>query len=333
MLRSSRRRFLLGSLALAGAGLLAGCTSLPPFGQAPAKIRRIGYLAEAPSAQSNAFLEGMRELGYLEGQNLSIEYRWSEGQYLYASHAAELVALGVECIVASGLSANVLAKPLNTTIPMVAILQNRDAVETGLVTNIARPEGNITGLAGASGLQLQAKTLGLLKETIPDAGRMAVLTDPRQPSADVVLDGIRAAARDLGVQLGVAEVEDASGLAPAVAAISATGGRGIVIINSDVFSINRAQVASLALAHRLPAISTDTGFPRAGGLMIYGVNSIESQRHAAAYVDKILKGARPADLPMERPRKYDLVINMKTAEALGLSIPQSILAQATEVIQ
>ena len=319
---------------MAGLGLLSGCAPPRLPGQ-PSPVRRIGYLASNPdSTQHAAFRDGLRELGYVEGQNISIDYRWSEGESdQYATHAAELVALNVECIVTGSAPPSFGAKAVNTSIPMVAVLVNQDAVESGLVANIARPEGNITGIAGAAGLRLHTKLPEILKEAIPDVGRIGVLAGAQQPNGDRILGGVKDAAGQLGLDLEIAVLRDPGGIAPAVSAISAAGARGLVIIHTTPFGSARTQLAALALAHRLPAISTDSDFPRAGGLMLYSVNREDNFRRAATYVDKILKGARPADLPMEYASTFELVINLKTARALGLTIAQSVLQQATELIQ
>jgi putative ABC transport system substrate-binding protein len=247
---------------------------------------------------------------------------------------AELVGLGVECIVTSGITEATLAKQSTTAVPLVAILHNFDAVESELVANIARPEGNVTGTAGVSGLRLQSKLPEILKETVPAVSRMAVLASAQQPRINVVLEGVKESAARLGVSLEIAVVQDASGIDAAFTTFSVAGAEALVIINQSIFAGEaRPRVASLALAHRLPTITTDERFVQVGGLMTYGVDRRDNYRLAAGYVDKILKGAKPSDLPMERPRNYDLVINLKTAQALGLSIPQSVLQQATEVLQ
>jgi putative tryptophan/tyrosine transport system substrate-binding protein len=333
----SRRRFVQGGLALAGFGLLAGCGLVPIPGQRTVTVRRIGVLDEFPDAQPGqweAFREGLHELGLVEGENIVIEARWIQGDAdRVAPLIAELAGLGVECLVTGGVTSSSRAKQANTTIPMVVVLQNFDAVETGLVANIAHPEGNITGLAGVSGLQLWSKLPQVLKEAAPDLGRIAVLAYAKQPSIDVVLEGMKDATQRLGLQLDIATVQEPGDIEPALSAVHAAGARGLVIINQSLFGSARAQIVSLALTHRLPAITTDPQFPRAGGLMAYGIDRLDNFRRAASYVDKILRGAKPVDLPMERPRKYDLALNLKTAQALGLTIPQSVLAQATEIIQ
>ncbi|HZO30192.1 MAG TPA: ABC transporter substrate-binding protein [Chloroflexota bacterium] len=329
----TRRAFLRGGLALSGLGLLSGCAP-PRLPWQPSPVRRIGVLSNNPdSTLWDAFRAGLRELGYVEGQNISIDYRSSEEESdQYAPLTAELVGLNVECIVTGGGTASMGAKAVNTSIPMVAVLTNQDAVEGGLVANIARPEGNITGLAGVSGLRLHTKLPEILKEAIPDVGRVGVLASAQWRSAAEILAGIQEAAARLGLLLEIHLVQDRGAIEPALSAMRATGTRGLVFL-SPLLNSADAQIASLALAHRLPAISPDEVFPRIGGLMGYTVGRPALYRRAAFYVDRILKGAKPADLPMERPSTFDFIINLKTARALGLTIPQSVLQQATELIQ
>jgi putative ABC transport system substrate-binding protein len=333
MARPCRRRFLQGSAALSGLALLSGCGLGPPPAP-PVRVRRILYLGNSSDEQADAFRDGLRQRGYIESETISIEYRSAQGENdRLAALTAELVGLNVECIVASGITESSLAKQASTTIPIVVVLHNFDVVETGLVANIARPEGNITGTAGVSGLRLQTKLLEIIKDAVPDAGRVAILAYARQPSVEEVLEGLKEAAGRLGMDLEIAMVQEPGDIEPAFPAIIAAGARALVILNQTIFSGVRAQIVALALSHRLPAISTTAEFPRAGGLLAYGVNRLDNLYLAATYVDKILKGARPADLPMERPRKYDLVLNLKTAQTLGLAVPKSILEQATEIIQ
>jgi putative ABC transport system substrate-binding protein len=329
-----RRRFFVAGLGLAGLGLLSGCAP-PRLPWQPSPVRRIGVLTNSPdSTLWDAFRDGLRELGYVEGQNISIEYRSSEEESdQYAPLTAELVGLNVECIVTGGATASLGAKAVNTSIPIVAVLSGQDAVEGGLVANIARPEGNITGLAGAAGLRFYTKLPEILKEAIPDVGRVGVLASAQLRNSAQIHAGLQEAAGQLGLDLEIAVVQDPGGIAPAVSAISAAGARGLVIIHTTPFGRARTQLAALTLAHRLPAISTDDDFPRVGGLMLYTVNRQEAFRRAAAYVDKILKGAKPADLPMEYTSTFDFEINLKTARAMGLTIPQSVLQQATEIIE
>lgn len=334
MVLHSRRQLLQSSLGLAGLGLLSGC-GMPPLGTQPAKVRRIGVLGDTPdSSRWDAFRDGLRELGYVDGQTLSIEYRWAQGDYSrLPALVADLVGRDVECIVGGGITESTEAKRGTTTIPVIAVLANLDAVETGLVTNIGRPEANVTGLAGVPGLQLYTKFPEILKEAIPDLRRVAVLAHAQQPGVEVILDSLKVAAGRLGLSLEIARVQDIAGLKGAFAAFETAGARALAISNVSAFSSARVQIAALALAHRLPAINSDEEFPQVGGLMGYSVNRNAQFRRAAYYVDRILKGAKAAELPMERPTTFDLAINLKTAQTLGLTIPPSVLAQATVIGQ
>lgn len=332
--RPTRRRILQTGGVLAGLALLGGCGPLP-FQASPPKIRRIGVVGESPtSSRWDAFREGLREHGYVEGQNLLVEYRWAEGDYSrLPSRVADLVRLNVDCIVTGGVTESTIAKQATTTIPIIVVLANLDVVETGLVANIARPEGNITGLAGISGLRLYTKFPEILKEMLPDLERLAVLAHAQQPSGEVVLDTLREAAGALGIQLAIAQVQTISDLEATFATFARSGAQALAISNVSAFSSARTRIADLALTHRLPAINSDEEFPEAGGLLAYSVDRNAQFRRAAYYVDRLLKGAKPADLPMERPTTFDFAINLRTARALGLTIPRVVLEQATEVIQ
>jgi putative tryptophan/tyrosine transport system substrate-binding protein len=332
----SRRQFVQGSLALAGVGLISGCGLLPRAQQA-AKVPRLGYLepgAEAAgTANLEAFRQGLREHGYIEGENIFIEYRFGDGrEERYPDLAAELVSLPVDIIVTSGTSPTTAAKQATTTIPIV-VAAIGDMVRTGLVDSLARPGGNITGLTFINP-QLRGKQLQLLREAAPGVSRVAVLFYPSGPST-VALNRreMQEGAQALGVQvraLEVGGVEDFEGQFEAAIA----GGAGALLVPSDpFFRSHAARIADLALKYRLPTMHDFREYVDAGGLMCYGANRSDFFRRAATYVDKILKGASPADLPVEQPTKFDLVINLKTAQALGLTIPEEVLIQATEVIQ
>jgi putative tryptophan/tyrosine transport system substrate-binding protein len=319
-----------------GLGLLAGCGRWPGQQRAPRgpEIRRIGVLGDSSTAGWDAFREGLRELGWVEGQNLAVEYRWTEGHdERYGAVAAELVQLQVELIVAGTLTASAAAKQATSTVPIVAILVNADALEGGLVDNIARPGGNITGTAGISGTQMEGKQLQLLTEAVPAASHVAVLAAATAPSFERRTQALQSAAPLLGVQLQVFPVQHPGGIEEAFAAMGAAGAQALKILPSTWFDPLWEQIADLTARYRLPALAQDMEFPRAGGLMAYGVDGLDINRRAATYVDKLLKGARPGDLPMERPMRFDFVINLRTAQALGLTIPHHVLLQATEVIQ
>jgi putative ABC transport system substrate-binding protein len=328
----------MGGLSMAGLGLLAGCGLLPPQAPTSERVRLIGVLGNLSGDRWDGFWDGLRELGWVEGRNLAVESRWDEVDIQrYQALATELVERKVELIVVQSAGASVAAKQATATVPLVAILVSGEAIESELVDNIARPGGNITGIAGVSGRQLEGKQLQLLKEAVPHASRVAVLragsTEVPSASNSRRTQALEEAAPGLGVHLHVVTMPDISGLDDAFAAMSAADADALKILNSTVFDSAWARVAELARQYRLPYIAENPEFARAGGLLAYGVSQPEIYRSAAGYVDKILRGARPGDLPMERPTDFDFVVNLKTAQALGLTIPQSILTQATEVIQ
>jgi putative ABC transport system substrate-binding protein len=335
--QATRREFMQGALALAGFSLLSGCATLPLPGQQAAKVPRIGFLAvgsrEGRAPLIEALLQGLREHGYVEGQNIVIEYRFSEGRDdRLPELAAELVDLKVDLIVASGTPASFAAKQATSTIPIVMGGLAANPVETGLVASLARPGGNVTGMSMMTS-QLSGKRLELLKETVPGLSRVAVLWNPPNPTYGPVLRELEAGAQMLGLELQRVEVRVPEDFEAAFEAAT-TQRAGALIAPADPLTTNRPKVvAELALKHRLPAMMDLREFVEAGGLLSLGVNLTELYRRAAVHVDKIVKGANPADLPMEQPTKLDLFVNLKTAQALGLIIPQSVLTQATEVIQ
>ena len=336
MTRRHTRRQVMQGMGVAGLGLLAGCGRWPGQQRAPGgpEIRRIGVLGDSSTARWDAFREGLRELGWVEGQNLAVEYGWTEGHNeRYGAVAAELVQLQVELIVAGAGGASAAAKQATSTVPIVAILTTGEALERGIVDNIARPGGNITGMAGISGTQLEGKQLQLLTEAVPGASRVAILALATGVSTEPRTQALQSAAPLLGVQLQVFPVQNPGGIEEAFAAMSAAGFHALKILPATWFDPLWEQIADLTARYRLPALAQHMEFPRAGGLMAYGVDLLDNYRRAATYVDKLLKGARPGDLPMERPMRFEFVINLRTAQALGLTIPHHVLLQATEVIQ
>ena len=333
MRRDSRRQFLQCSLALVGISLLSGCEKAP----SPSKVPRIGFLAvgsrEGRTFLIEGLLQGLRELGYVEGQNIVIEYRFSEDRNdRLPELAAELINLKVELIVASGTPASFAAKQATSTIPIVLAGLAANPVETGLIASLARPGGNVTGMSMMSS-QLGGKRLELLKAIVPGLTLVAVFWNPPNPTYGPILKELEAAAPTLGVKLQRLEVRVPGDFESAFKA--ATRQRaGALIAPADPLVVNRPKVvADLALKYRLPATMDIKEFVEAGGLLSLGPDLVDSYRLAATHVDKILKGAKPADLPMEQPSKFDLLVNLKTAGALGLTIPQSVLVQATQVIQ
>ena len=315
------------ALAILGAPLSANA-------QPPGKVFRVGLLLPLsfglPSHQ--AFQQRLQELGYIEGQNLALEVRGAEGKLdRLPGLAAELVRLNVDVIVASGPEATLrAARGATDTIPTVMSARDYDPIALGYVAGLARPGGNITGVVQQR-LEVTAKKLELLKEALPTITRVAVLWD--EASADQ-RRAAEAAARPLGVQLQPLELRHPPyEFAGAFAAAAQGQAEALLILNSPIFFMQRAQIVDLVAKSRLPTMFGAADGARAGGLMAYDVNSIDTWRRVANYVDKILKGAKPADLPVEQPIKFELVLNLKTAKALGITFPPTLLIQADEVIQ
>jgi putative tryptophan/tyrosine transport system substrate-binding protein len=330
----SRRRLLKGCAALAALSLLP---RHEVAGLETGKIPRIGFLAVG-SLEGRAFLiegfrQGLREHGYIEGQNIIIEYRFSEDRNdRLPALAAELVAMNVRLILASGTPASFAAKEATSTIPVVMGGIAADPIATGLIASLARPGGNITGMTMMSA-NLSGKRLELLKTTVPRLARVAVFWNPPNPAYGPMLKELERAAQSLRLTLHRLEVrvpadfEDAFETAVRQRA-------GALIAPGDPLVTNRPRiVADIALKHRLPTIMENKEFVLAGGLLSLGLDLVDSYRRAATHVDKILRGANPAELPMEQPSKFDLAVNLRTARVLGLTIPPSVLVQATQVIE
>ena len=315
----------------------------PPTTQAqpPAHVPRIGYLVtgglDSPETRGllNAFRQGLRERGYVEGQNIVIEYRAADGQLeRFPGLAAELVQLKPEVIVAQGTPAALAAKDATTTIPIVTPVMG-DPVGDGLVASLARPGGNITGLTFL-GPELVAKRLELLKEALPRASRIAALWHRgayAEHTTSAMVQETEAAARTLGVQLQLVEVRGPDEFERAFSTMTSARADALLVFPSAMLFNERRRLVDLAARHRLPAMYQLREFVELGGLMAYGASITDLIRRSATHVDKILKGAKPAELPVEQPTKFELVINLKTAEALGLTIPPSHLFQADEVLR
>jgi putative tryptophan/tyrosine transport system substrate-binding protein len=305
--------------------------------QQAGKVPRIGFLGvTSPSdrpSHLDAFRQRLRELGWVEGQNIVIDYRYAEGRVdRLPDLAAELVRLKVDLIVASaGTQAATAAKNATETIPIVMIYV-RDPVGTGLIASLARPGGNVTGVSGSAGLELFAKQLELLKETVPKIRRVAILSNPDNAYHQLAIREVNVAARSLGVQLQLLEARGPNEFDGAFAAMAKERVGALLVLSDAIFGSHRTRLADLAARSRLPAAFGVRDDVEAGGLMSYGPSILDSYRQAATYVDRILRGAKPAELPVERPTKFELVINMKTAKALGLTIPQSVLLRADHVI-
>ena len=298
---------------------------------------RVGTLwTNNPSADQralDAFQQGLRDLRWVEGKNVVIEYRWAEGRLERSpTLAAELVRLKVDVIFASSTSAAVAAKDATRTIPIV-MATGGDVVARGLVTSLARPGGNVTGLTYDVGLESVAKGLELLRETVPRARHVAILANPAKASYGPTVGNLRDAARALGVQLQFPEARGPSEFDTAFAAMARERAGALLVLSSPEFAPYRERLVDLAAKRRLPAMYSDRAYTEVGGLMSYGPDIRDNFRRSASYVDKILKGAKPADLPVEQPTKLELVINLKTAKALGLTIPSSLLLRADQVIE
>jgi putative ABC transport system substrate-binding protein len=322
------RRVFVGTLA---GGLLAA--SRAAEAQPARKVPRIGFLVFVSSeTRYRGFQEGLRELGYVEGQNIAIEFRSADGSLERLNDLAdELVRLRVDVIVAGSTTGAIAAKRATSTIPVV-MANVADPVGAGLVSSLAKPGRNITGLS-TMGADISGKRLELIKEVVPKLRRMGILWYPDSPSLAAFKE-LKAAAQTLGVEIRslgvrppVPEIDQAFGTA-----VNWRADALIALDDALIFS-NRTRIIALAARHRLPSVYGYREFPDAGGLMAYGPSRHDMYRQAAVYVDKILKGAKPGDLPVEQPTKFELVINLKTAKALGLTIPPSVLGRADEVIQ
>jgi putative ABC transport system substrate-binding protein len=312
----------------------------PPAGgaqQAP-RTYRIGFLGTTSRQDQTSplagFRQGLLDLGYVEGRNFLIEYRWADDKYeRLPALAAELVRSGVDVIVVYGTPGSLAAQKATTTIPIVMVAG--DPVRSGLVASLARPGGNITGLS-IQDFELIIKRLELLKEVVPTASRVAYLQVPGTQPPDVAESLQRqedSAARSMGLQLQRVMVRGVSDFAGAFSTMAKNGAQALTVANVAPLGTHAGEIAALATQYRLPAIGGQKGMARTGLLLTYGPDLSDLQRSSAAYVDKILKGAKPSDLPVEQPTKFELVINMKTAKALGLALPQSLLLRADQVIE
>ena len=324
------RKLLVFTLAL---GIFVA--PLAADAQQQGKVTRLGLLVPGTASsfahRIEPFRQQLRELGYVEARNIFIEYRYAEGRAeRFPDLAAELVRLKVDIIVTWGTPASRAAKQATSTIPIV-MANVGDAVGAGLVASLARPGGNITGSSYLFP-EIVAKRFELLKETLP-VTRVAVLVNPANPVHGLVLKEIEVAARVLALELQHVEVRDPNEFDRAFSAMTKKRADALVVLDDGMFVHHRARIANLALKSRLPTMYGLREEVEAGGLMAYGVNLPDLARRAAVFVDKILKGAKPVDLPVEQPTRFELVVNLKTAKALGLTIPPSVLIRADEVIQ
>jgi ABC-type uncharacterized transport system substrate-binding protein len=326
-----RRAFVAGAL-----GLLA----MPLAAQAQeAKVARVGFLAGGrpgdPNPASDAFRQGLRDLGYVEGRNIVLEYRFAEGRIdRYPELVAELVRLPVDVIVAPGTAAAQAARKATASIPIVIVLPG-NPIGDGLIRSFARPGGNVTGTTSVS-LEIGGKYLELLREAVPTLSRVAVLWNPLTPPHPKMVKETEAAGRTLGLTVQPVSAGRPDEIAGAFAAMARGRAEGLIVLSDPMFDGSRRErmrIADFVSKARIPTMYSRRELAQEGGLMSYGPSQPDLFRRATVYVDKILKGAKPADLPVEQPTRFELVINLKTAKTLGLTIPPSVLARADEIIQ
>ena len=306
------------------------------WAQPAGKVHRIGFLGNSTAALEahlvGPFHEGLRELGHVEGQNIVIEYRWAEGKYeRFPALIAELLGQGVAVIVTAGTPASLAVKKATTSVPLVMVGVG-DPVASGLVASLARPGGNITGLTSI-GEETEGKRWELLKEMIPKLTDVAVLQNPANPSLLPTLKNMRAAAQTMGIKLRVSEVRTAGELEETFKAIVRERPGALLVMGDRLFLHNRQRIMDFATTQHLPVVPVHPELVEAGGLMSFGASYPGMHRRAAYFVDRILKGTKPADLPVERPTKFELVVNLKAAKALGLKIPPSLLQRADRVLE
>jgi putative tryptophan/tyrosine transport system substrate-binding protein len=329
----NQRRKLLAAL-----GLCALAAPLRAFAQQQGKVWRVGFLSlqrrpdSFDSVANGGFSLGMRELGYVEGKNLALERRFADGKVeRLPGLATELVKMKVDVIVTVGPQTASAAQKATTTIPIVMAIVN-DPVGSGFVKSLAHPGGNITGLSNITG-ETGPKHLEMLIGMVPKLSRVAVLVNPTNSGHTTALKNVQAAAQRINVKIMPMEARSPQEIENAFSTMARQNTGAVIVLNDSVFVQQRRQIAELARKHRLPSISANREYAEAGCLLSYGYNPADLLRHAATYVDKILKGAKPRDLPVEQPTKFELFINGKTAKALGLTIPQSLLISADKVIE
>jgi putative tryptophan/tyrosine transport system substrate-binding protein len=327
MLDVRRREFI---------ALLGGAAAWPVAArsQQPARLPTIGFLgATTPSAQSQwtvAFVQRLRELGWIEGRTVAIEYRWADGRgERYAEIAAEFIHLKVDVIVTPG-GAVVAAKQATSVIPIVFTSVGNPVV-AGLVASLARPAGNVTGLS-IQQPDVAGKRLGLLRDVVPSLGKLGMMADGGNPSNELEVGEVQAAARSLGLDVATLDIRRVEDIEPTFAMLKGRA-EALYVAGDPVLSIAAVRINAMALAARLPTMHSSRAGVEAGGLMSYGPDFPDLHRRVAGYVDKILRGAKPADLPVEQPTKFEFIINLKTAKVLGSTIPQSMLLLADEVIE
>jgi len=318
-----RRAFLAGVTTI-----LAG--PLAAEAQPAGKVYRIGILAVGPWAAIDGLRDGLKELGYEEGHKVRFEYRWAGRDERLPSAAAELIQLNVDIIVTWGSPAALAAKSATSSIPIISILG--DPLVIGVTSSLARPGGNITGFMSVA-QELEAKRLELLREVAPTVAQVAVIWNPRNVALKPSLEYLRTAASGFGMKIAFMEVADPGRLQLAFDAIKLARPGGLVIVADPFLITERERIATFAMANRLPSISAYRQYPEVGGLMSYGPSYSDLFRRAASYIDRIVRGEKPGDLPFQQPSKFELAVNLKTAKALGLTIPPSLLLRADQVIE
>jgi putative ABC transport system substrate-binding protein len=329
----ARRRFLKGSLALAGLGVLSGCgLRVPPWAPSDRRLPRVGFLKQPPLLNyMDAFREGMREYGYVEGENLILDYRYVEQAGHLPDVAAELTRIPVDVLVCPNVAAVDAARRATSTIPIVFVTA-ANPVATGYVDSLARPGGNLTGPSQlAPGLT--GKRLEILRELDPRIARVGVFWDPGQRNSVIQWQETREAAAALGLELLSLEAREPGDFEAAFALARSGGAHALFMPIAQAVMVQLPLIAHFAAAHRLPSMAFQREFPDAGGLSSYGASIPALYRRAAYYVDRILKGAKPAELPVEQATVFDLILNLKTASALGLTITESVIQQAAELIR
>ena len=324
---------IVGRIIL-GAAVVFGILFMPLAAEAQraTRVPRIGILGSHDVPFWQSFREGLRELGYVEGSTITIEYRWAgEREDRFPELASELVRFGVDAIVTWGTPAALAAKTATNTIPIV-MAASGNPLGTGLIASLARPGGNITGSSSLN-LELEGKRLQLLKEIVPKLSRVAVLWNPGNPVHGDLLDSTQAAAARLAVELQLVPLQSLADLESAFAKIHTARPHALIVLSDNFFVLERKRIVDFTAKIRLPAVYTVSVFADVGGLMVYGVNYHALFRRAATYVDRILKGTKPADLPVEQATTFELLINLKTARVLALKIPPSLLLRADRIIE
>jgi putative ABC transport system substrate-binding protein len=316
--------------------LLGGATAWPLVARAQGRIPRVGFMGNSTAALEvnlvDSFREGLRELGYEEGRNIAIEYRWADGRYeRFAALVAELIAAKVDVIVTAGTPAALAVKKATSTVPLVMVAVG-DPVGTGLVPSLARPDGNLTGLSSVAP-DLEGKRLELLREIVPSVSRIAVFINSVNPFHATSMRQAQSAGKTLGVKVQQYDIRKSEDLDGAFAAIRKERPDALLILADRVFLHNRERIVDFTEEQRLPNVSAYKEVVEAGGLMSYGPSYEDMHKRAAIYVNKILKGAKPGNLPIEQPTKFTLVVNLKAAKALGISMPPAVLSRADDVIE